>query len=69
VHADGLARLVKGRLRDRVVARVELELHELARLRGEPVGRVGQAAVLGYRDDPGALGWSFVSDVIMVLRE
>ena len=56
VHGDGLARLVEGRLRDGVVACVELELHELAGLRDQLVGRVGQAAVLGDGDDPGFLG-------------
>jgi hypothetical protein len=61
VHADGLARLVKGRLRDGVVAGEELELHELARLRDDLVGRVGQAAVPGDGDDPGALSWGPVS--------
>ena len=58
VHGHGLARLVKGGLRDGVVAGVELELHKLARLRDQLVGRVGQAAVLGDGDDPGALGWT-----------
>ncbi len=57
VLGDGLARLVEGRLRDRVVARVELELDELAGLRDQLVGRVGQTAVLGDGDDPGFLGW------------
>lgn len=57
VHADGLARLVEGGLCDGVVAGVELELHKLARLGGQPVGGVGQATILGDRDDPRLLGW------------
>ena len=61
VLSDGLARLVEGRLSDGVVARVELELDELAGLRDQLVGRVGQAAVLGDGDDPGFLGWWRVS--------
>jgi hypothetical protein len=41
-----------------VVAGVELELHELARLGRQPLGGVGQGAVLGDSDDPGSLGGS-----------
>jgi hypothetical protein len=41
-----------------VVAGVELELHELARLGRQPLGGVGKAAVLGDGDDPGPLGRS-----------
>lgn len=56
VRGGRLARRVKGRLRDCVVAGVELELDVLAGLRGDLLGRVGQAAVSGDRDDPGFLG-------------
>jgi hypothetical protein len=40
-----------------VVASVELELHELARLRHQLVGRERQAAVLRDGDGPCFLGW------------
>ena len=55
VHGHGLAWLVKGRLSDGVVACEELELDELAGGGRDLVGGVGQAAVLGNRDDPGPL--------------
>ena len=56
VHGDGLAGVVKGRLRDGVVAGVELELHKVADLRRDLLGREGLAAVAGDSDDVGGLG-------------
>jgi hypothetical protein len=44
-----------------VVAGEELELHELAGLGHDLVGRVGQAPVPGDGNDPGALSWCPVS--------
>lgn len=40
IHADGLAWLVKGRLRDSVVASSELELYHVAHCSLDIVGRV-----------------------------
>ena len=65
VLGDGLARRIKGRLRDGVVAGVELELHKLAGLGRELVWRVGQAAVLGDGDDPGCLSWAGLASCLV----
>lgn len=61
VHGDGLAGLVEGGLGDGVVARGELELHHLADIDPDVVGRECEAAVQGDCDDGSPLGCTLLS--------
>ena len=63
VHGDGLAGGVKVGLRDGVVARQELELHEFAGVDADVVGRKGQGAVARDLDDGCSLRWGGVSEM------